>query len=176
MNEGCCATLDVAALRRQPGVSRTVSIDETLAADDAGLDADVRLAGRVTAVLERERVRVSGALAAETTICCGRCLSEFRLRVPVEFEETFEFGAPRLAAGELREEHFVGAATGDALDAADLAREHALLAMPDAPLCREDCAGLCPECGANRNEAPCACAAEIVDPRLARLKSIRIEP
>jgi uncharacterized protein len=41
------------------------------------------------------------------------------------------------------------------------------------PLCRDDCAGLCPQCGTNRNTGTCTCAAELEDPRLAPLRGLR---
>ena len=44
-------------------------------------------------------------------------------------------------------------------------RQTALTAQPLKPLCRLDCQGLCPQCGANRNDVSCACASEVTDPR-----------
>jgi uncharacterized protein len=46
------------------------------------------------------------------------------------------------------------------------------LALPMKPLCRADCQGLCPACGANRNVAPCTCAPKPPDPRLAVLRDL----
>jgi uncharacterized protein len=48
----------------------------------------------------------------------------------------------------------------DEVDLEPLARETVVLELPQAPLCREDCLGLCPECGADRNEGTCTCAPE----------------
>ena len=55
------------------------------------------------------------------------------------------------------------------LDLAPMVREEVLLAVPDAPLCRPDCAGLCPTCGADRNAAPCDCDTAVRDDRWAAL-------
>ena len=60
----------------------------------------------------------------------------------------------------------------DELDLEPLVRDAVLLELPLAPLCREDCAGLCPQCGANRNEGACGCAAPR-DPRWATLDVLR---
>lgn len=164
------------ALRRQPGVSRTVPIDELIAADEALLEADVHVSGEVRGGVENGRLSVIGIVTAETTVPCSCCLSMFLLRVPVAFDEVFDFQAAPATSGELAAQHFVGTVTGEALDVADLAREHVLLAFPDQPLCREDCAGLCPVCGTNRNESPCRCTIGDDDGRLAKLKCIRIQP
>jgi uncharacterized protein len=53
-----------------------------------------------------------------------------------------------------------------------MVREQLFLTIPMKRLCREDCGGLCPSCGANRNLTPCECTAEDLDPRLAPLKDL----
>ena len=58
----------------------------------------------------------------------------------------------------------------DLLDITEPVRESLLLAVPLQALCREDCRGLCPVCGADRNEGDCGCDTTSVDPRLAALK------
>jgi uncharacterized protein len=58
------------------------------------------------------------------------------------------------------------------MDLAETIRQHLLLALPIHPLCRPDCAGICPICGAARNREPCSCQAEPVDPRWAALASL----
>jgi uncharacterized protein len=60
----------------------------------------------------------------------------------------------------------------DEIDLGPLVRDAVVLELPMAPLCREDCAGLCPQCGANRNEGDCACVAPR-DPRWANLDVLR---
>jgi uncharacterized protein len=60
----------------------------------------------------------------------------------------------------------------DEVDLEPLARETVVLELPQAPLCREDCLGLCPECGADRNEGTCSCAPPL-DPRWAALDDLR---
>jgi uncharacterized protein len=61
---------------------------------------------------------------------------------------------------------------GDLLDLADLVRDALILELPLAPLCRDDCKGLCVTCGADLNEADCGCGAPI-DPRWANLDALR---
>ena len=50
-----------------------------------------------------------------------------------------------------------------------------LVALPLKPLCREDCAGLCPQCGANLNEGPCGCEPDTEDDRWAALRELKLE-
>ena len=64
---------------------------------------------------------------------------------------------------------------GDAIDLEPLFREQFVLAVPFAPLCREDCKGLCPQCGIDRNTGTCSCEPPI-DPRLAALKGLKLPP
>lgn len=65
--------------------------------------------------------------------------------------------------------------TGDVVDLEPLVREQFVLAVPYAPLCKDDCLGLCPQCGTDRNVAPCACEAPI-DPRFAALQGLKLPP
>ena len=60
----------------------------------------------------------------------------------------------------------------DVIDLGEVMREQFFLALPMKPLCRPDCKGLCPICGANRNRQQCECREEWVDPRLAGLKNL----
>ena len=54
-----------------------------------------------------------------------------------------------------------------------MVRELVLMELPPAPLCREDCAGICPTCGADRNQATCDCEQDLGDPRWAGLDALR---
>ena len=62
---------------------------------------------------------------------------------------------------------------GEHIDLEPLFREQFVLAVPYAPLCREDCQGLCSQCGINKNSGTCTCEKPI-DPRLAALKNIKL--
>jgi uncharacterized metal-binding protein YceD (DUF177 family) len=63
--------------------------------------------------------------------------------------------------------------SGDVIDLEPLIREQFVLAVPFAPLCKDDCLGLCAQCGADKNVAPCACARPI-DPRFAALQGLKL--
>ena len=62
---------------------------------------------------------------------------------------------------------------GNEIEVDSYLSEVVALALPVQPICREDCAGLCPKCGADRNQAPCACGDSQVDPRWQALERLR---
>lgn len=106
---------------------------------------------------------------------CGRCLTHIVQPLDFPFSEEFyqtvvvHTGA-RLPKPEDPDTFMIDET--HKLDLADPMREYALLNVPMLPLCREDCKGLCPQCGANLNEGPCDCDTEEVDDRLAALKHL----
>jgi uncharacterized protein len=86
---------------------------------------------------------------------CRRCLDVVEGDLEIEVRELFEVRDGRWAPDEADEETY--ALVGEHVDLAELARDAVLLNLPLAPLCRPDCAGLCPNCGADRNFELCDC-------------------
>jgi len=123
---------------------------------------------------------VRGRVTGVFTLPCSRCAED----AAVPFDERFEhFVVLPPAEGdeadtpehEEAEAHLRILAGGvPELDLAGLCGEEFVLALPVKALCSPDCKGLCPECGANRNEISCACAGG-ADPRLAALRGLKIE-
>ncbi|OGW61735.1 MAG: hypothetical protein A2V83_08660 [Nitrospirae bacterium RBG_16_64_22] len=107
-------------------------------------------------------VRVRGRVSVGVKCQCGRCLTEFP--VPVASAVRLEFVPADSIAGSAPdsvhllsgEEMNIAAYRNEEIDLADLVYEQVQLSLPMSPVCREDCRGLCPVCGANLNEAPCA--------------------
>jgi uncharacterized protein len=64
---------------------------------------------------------------------------------------------------------------GKEIDLSPAVREQILLSVPAAPLCGEDCKGLCPKCGKDLNEGDCGCDRSVIDPRWAALKGIQLK-
>jgi uncharacterized protein len=118
-------------------------------------------------------VDVVGRIDATVPQTCGRCLEEYPATVQAAVDVRF---APRPAAShnaELgRDDLDVDFYDNDELDLGALVENETTLALPMKPLCREDCRGLCPVCGSNRNLGACACPARTPDPRLAVLKDL----
>lgn len=112
-------------------------------------------------------VVVRGTASATYDDCCRRCLRDVHERVTAEISELYQRELTDPDAYLL---------DGDQLNLAPLVREHLLLALPDGPLCRGDCPGLCPVCGADKSnpaEADCGCAVGAADPRWAALDALR---
>ena len=127
---------------------------------------------------DKDRFRVVGRLQAELEVPCSRCLDPFRLPVDLPLDLRY-WPAGALDAEEPTEDRDVSEEDvdtsyyrDDVLDLNELLREQFYLALPMKPLCKEGCLGLCPECGADRNTAPCECRAAWEDPRLAPLKKL----
>ncbi len=95
---------------------------------------------------------------------CYRCLDDVTLNVTIDLEELFAYPTPTAAEFSLHEDGI--------LDLGPLVRAEVLLATARGVLCRPDCKGLCPECGANWNKTSCTCAEEHIDPRFAVLKDL----
>jgi uncharacterized protein len=104
-----------------------------------------------------DQVRVRGQLTAEASLECVRCLKTFALAV----QSPFELYAERSGTGRRGDEEalergeYMKFHDGRKLELGEAAREALLLEVPMAPHCREDCQGLCPVCGADRNVEPC---------------------
>jgi uncharacterized protein len=118
-------------------------------------------------------VVVQGRLTATVPQTCGRCLEAFPARVDASVDVRLE---PRPGTGDTVElgmdDLDVDFYENDQLDLSRVVETETTLALPMRPLCREDCRGLCPACGGNRNLVPCACAEHAPDPRLTALRDL----
>lgn len=125
-----------------------------------------------------------GPLEGQLVVACSRCVGPVRIELreklhitfmppgemPKEDDETEGEGE----GAEVREEDVdTFPFDGERIDLEPVLREQFVLAVPFAPLCRDDCKGLCPQCGIDRNTGTCACEAPI-DPRLAALKDLKL--
>ena len=106
--------------------------------------------------------RVEGAFDYEAALPCSRCLKETSLKGRVEFMQEYRPAErAKVPGGEIEvtpQDDFVVTYEDDALVTDDLVRQQLYMELPEKPLCGEGCKGLCPHCGADWNEAPCACA------------------
>lgn len=109
-------------------------------------------------------ILVQGQLEAGVSGECYRCLEPVSRNVTIGLEELYTYPASTAAAFSILEDGI--------LNLAPLLREEVLLATANGLLCRPDCKGLCPNCGANRNSVACTCGLEAVDPRLLSLKKL----
>lgn len=128
----------------------------------AGRPVRAEVTGRLTVDYVSRRFLLGGSLSATGQATCGRCLGEFACiwEVPVEIQVLLDVGTDEGEGDTL----VIRQSRGE-VNLQDPLRESLILAFPLAPMCGENCRGLCPQCGINRNEDTCTCADEEHDPR-----------
>lgn len=152
--------LDVREFAHRPGTLRRVALSVPAPAD-LGIvvvgvpeGADVELDLRLEAVVEG--VLVSGTARAPLTGECARCLDPLDARVEADLQELYAFPGDEHGADSADDLDDVEERRleDDLLDLEPALRDAVVLALPQAPLCRVDCPGLCSECGARLAEDP----------------------
>ncbi|HKS27985.1 MAG TPA: DUF177 domain-containing protein [Pyrinomonadaceae bacterium] len=155
--------------------AHTYGADELVLDDEhARLTEPPQVTGRINR--SGHEVRLRGQITARAEVDCDRCLKQVTVPVEADFDVTYVPASDYVeqqGAAELQEEDLgVSVYENETIDVDELVREQVLLAIPARALCTEDCKGLCPVCGANRNEAACECESQETDPRWAALKNL----
>ncbi len=176
-------------------VDRALTLEPaTLANEEFKVLTPVSLSGRVDRVRDDEEgadsggkfFRLRGRMSCRIELSCVRCLEPIATDVAEELdllylpqssnvsqkEETFENGKEAPGRGLDSDELAVSFYRDERIDLSQMVVEQIVLALPMKPLCNADCLGLCPQCGANRNLATCACVPEDTDPRWAPLGTL----
>jgi uncharacterized protein len=163
--------IDTRDLGRRPGAMRCYHRDVRLPAG-MGLDVieipaggEISLDVRLESVMEG--VLVSGTAAAPVSGQCARCLDPVVDRLEVELTELFAY--PDTATDHTTDPDEVSRVVDGLVNLEPIIRDAMLLALPQAPLCSEDCLGLCPDCGGKRAELGTDHRHETMDPRWAAL-------
>lgn len=154
-------------------VSRTVPAPAHLGVEVLGvpegspLELDLRLESVVEGVL------VSGTVSGTASGECVRCLDPLTASVVVDLQELYAYpGArPGPEPDEESDTEPLAEMAGDLVDIEPAVRDAVVLALPLQPLCRDDCPGLCPQCGARLADEP-GHAHEVVDQRWAALRGL----
>jgi uncharacterized protein len=160
--------INIAELMRRPGTRKPVAfsapVDE-LIIGDVTLPAGTQVT--VDVVLERraDGITVAGHLSAPWSAECRRCLADASGTASVQVLELFQREPTSDDIYKI---------DADQLDLEPMVREAIVFELPIAPLCRPDCAGLCTECGVNRNDGDCGHGDVPVDPRWAGLAGLQL--
>ncbi len=169
---------NVAQLLKSPvGTSLRVPLDPE---DQLELDEDrVRLSGPVEGTVRLHRtnqgILVDGTATTPVELQCDRCLEPFAMTVTFPLREQFyptidvNTGVP---LPQESDELVFPIDQNHLLDLREAIRQNLLLTLPMQAVCREDCAGLCPQCGQNLNEGRCDCVPDIPDSRFDTLRSL----
>ncbi len=159
-------------LSRRPGsmraVRRTAPAPDSLAVElvrvpeGEPIELDLRMESVVEGVL------VSGTVVAPLAGECGRCLDPFTGTLAVDIVELFAY--PDSTTDDTADaDEVCRVQPGDLLDLEPVVRDAVVLALPLSPVCRDDCQGLCPTCGARWEDLPADHSHETIDPRWAAL-------
>ncbi|MBA2609718.1 MAG: DUF177 domain-containing protein [Actinobacteria bacterium] len=160
-------SIPVAELLRHPGTRREVDLsgdlgDIRVTASRVRPAVEIQVGGTIKS-LDNVTVEFRGTVRAPWDGECRRCLGPAEGDLTVDVHELFE-RAP--------ESEDIYPLLADRLDLEPLARDALYLELPQAPLCKADCQGLCPECGADRNTVDCGHAVDELDPRWDALREL----
>jgi uncharacterized protein len=162
--------LDTHELGRRAGAMKVIrtSVDAPgdLAIGVIGvpLGSPVQLDLRLESVVEG--VLVSGSATVEVSGECVRCLGDISDELEVGIQELYVY------PGVEADDDLASRLEGDLIDLEPLLRDEVVLDLPFQPLCRDDCSGLCVECGANLNDDPAHRHEAHLDPRWEALRGL----
>jgi len=125
----------------------------------------------------QQTVLLNGALDTVIHLSCSRCLETAVLPVSTPFRYTLVPATPEESREEIElseEDLEYGYYEGEIVDCDPLIYEQIVLQIPIKVLCKEDCRGLCPDCGANLNLGACNCPSGRIDERLTVLKKLKL--
>lgn len=170
-----------ALLSGEVGTTRAYSVDDE--AVDSGDGGFHGIFGVVKLTRTDRGILLRSEVTGEGVAECARCLEPAVSVLHTVLEEEYfpvnsdlGPGSSLLRQKVVEEEEIPEFWIDEAnsLDAAEAIRQAFVSETPIMPLCRPECAGICPECGNNRNPNPCECEVEPIDPRLAGLLDLKI--
>lgn len=149
--------------------------------DEVGADVDTYRVGAPVELefdihKDKDKFRLVGRVRTTLELSCSRCLEPFRFPVDAAFDQRYlpSSKASTEAEREIEEDDLeTSYYSEDQIDLSELMREQFYLTLPMKPLCRDDCKGLCAQCGTNLNTGRCDCAPVWDDPRLAALRALK---
>ncbi|HVA74043.1 MAG TPA: DUF177 domain-containing protein [Acidimicrobiales bacterium] len=184
----------ITTLKRSPGTrrveSRTGRVGE-LAVAGSVVPRDAEVTADATLDAVGGGIEVTADISAPWKGECRRCLKPVEGRLAVHVRELYRqheaaggraHAHPRDHPHQARphpadeEDEETYPLHGEMLDLQPLVRDALLLELPLAPVCSDDCKGLCPTCGADLNDAPCSCGDAPTDPRWAALEALKGDP
>lgn len=161
-------------LKENTGARRRYSVEGEASLSD-GADGTAPVRGQIDVLRTDCGVLVVGDFTVRLAATCSRCLEPVEMTVGWHMEEEFFVSVDINSGAALPLPEDPSAFTLSAnheLDLTEAVRQYTALAVPMKPLCRDDCAGLCPVCGQSRNSGACTCPPTVADPRWAKLVAL----
>ncbi len=124
----------------------------------------------VLSMIGTGKLRIAFSTTIGITGQCNRCLTDVSFSVPVSVEETVDVSEGQVVADE--DEGPYSFVDGENIDVDELILNEILVNFPAKILCQDDCKGLCPVCGKNRNLVDCSCDDTVLDPRMAQFLDV----
>ena len=166
--------INVSQLLQEPiGALRDYKVSEVV--DIKGDGAGSQVEGDCRLLRTQRSILATCSLSTDVELTCSRCLGQFSHHLKLNFEEEYlptvdvATGVPMPPPEEPStftiDEHHI-------LDLTEAARQYSLLTIPMKPLCAEDCAGICQNCGKNLNQGDCGCPKQHEDPRWSELTKL----
>lgn len=158
--------INAVELLRRPGTTK--DIDVSIAVNDFDFDdqriADIPVDISVHLESLSTGIHAEGTAHATWAGVCRRCLAPLVQQMSVDFDEMYQKGSSDTGAYEIE---------NDQINLLPMVREGLLLGVPLSPLCRDDCPGLCPQCGIDLSETTCRCVAPAPDHRWSALENLK---
>jgi len=142
--------LELQKLNIEQGSSQSFAFEETSVGDLSGITLLEPVTGQFVLSNLGIGYQFSGSFSARVSQPCVRCLDPVVEDVEFDVNETY-----LLNGEEDPDQEDVFALESDVLDVSDVVRQNLLIEVTEFPLCKEECKGLCPECGANLNSTAC---------------------
>ncbi|HOW23561.1 MAG TPA: DUF177 domain-containing protein [Sedimentibacter sp.] len=145
-------------------VNENFTINDEEFLKEARLDKNVLITGEIYKI--KDSLTFSGKLEYVITVECARCLKEFDKKIETKFL------ADLVEEEDMESDNLQMVITDGTIKMDEAIKQLIYLSMPMKSLCRDDCKGICPNCGVNLNEETCQCENSITDPRFDKLKDL----
>ncbi len=164
--------IDLRTLKLHPGKSENFELEyqgnKELLGEQGGFLDPVKVSLQVHN--HGDYFSARGVVETRVALTCSRCLET--LIWPISTQVLFTIGEEFKETLNQMDEDFLVYGSG-LVDVEPIIGEYLVTELPFTPVCREDCQGLCPVCGGNRNEKSCSCGSDDIDPRWEKLKNLK---
>lgn len=145
-------------------VNEKLTIEDEEFLKETHLDKNILLTGEILKI--DDSLTFSGKIEYLVKAQCARCLEEFDKKIETKFS------AGLVQNEDMESDEIQMLVTDGMIRMDEIVKQLIYLSMPMKSLCRDDCKGICPNCGVNLNEEICQCESRLTDPRFDKLKDL----